>query len=149
MDTIYEIPLVLHEQGFEDAVTSQLSLSKINGHEEISYLQSFIRKYKNPEHHVTIAICGKYNTLQDSYKSILEAFVHAGVANNTSVDVRWLDMEELEKNGDIASSFENIDGILIPGGFGNRGIEGKIRSSQYARENQIPFFGIYFNIYLI
>ena len=142
VDSIYEIPIVLLEQGFEDAVTSQLSLTKINGHEEINYLQSFIRKYKNPEHHVTIAICGKYNTLQDSYKSILEAFVHAGVANNTSVNVRWLDMEELEANGDIASAFVNIDGILIPGGFGNRGIEGKIRSSQYARENQIPFFGI-------
>lgn len=142
VDTIYEIPLVLHEQGFEDAVTTKLALTKVNGHEDIKSLQIFIKRYKNPEHHITIAMCGKYNSLQDSYKSILEAFVHSGVENNTSVKVHWVNIEVLESNGNIASYFENIDGILIPGGFGDRGIEGKIRSSQYARENKIPFFGI-------
>ncbi len=142
VDTIYEIPLLLHDQGFEEAVSTKLSIDKKNGHEKIQYLRTFINRYKNPEFQVNIAMCGKYNSLQDSYKSILEAFVHAGVENNTIVNVNWVDTEELESNGDPAEYFENIDGILIPGGFGDRGIEGKIRSSEFARENKIPFFGI-------
>ena len=89
-----------------------------------------------------IAICGKYNGLHDAYKSILEAFIHSGVYNNTNVNVRWVDTEELEINDNPNVVFRDIHGILIPGGFGDRGIEGKIMSSRYARENNIPFFGI-------
>ncbi len=140
--TIYEIPLVLHNQGFDDAVVKYLGLKKNGGHTNIAALEKSINSFKNPSYEVNIAICGKYNSLQDAYKSILEAFIHSGIENKTSVNVRWVDTEDLEKTGDPTKFFASVDGILIPGGFGNRGIEGKIMSSQYARENNIPFFGI-------
>ena len=80
--------------------------------------------------------------MQDAYKSILEALIHAGVHNNTKINLKWIDTEKLESNKNINNSFHNVDGIIIPGGFGYRGIEGKILSSKYARENEIPFLGI-------
>ena len=141
VDTIYEIPLVLHKQKFDFSVSKKLNLNYNNNHKDISYLENFIDKYKNPKYDINIAICGKYNSLQDSYKSILEAFVHAGIDNNASVKVHWIDTEKLNQQNSV-KTFKNIDGILIPGGFGDRGIEGKILSSKYARENLIPFFGI-------
>ena len=140
--SIYEIPLVLHNQNFDYAIMNRLGLSAIKGHSNIKYLEDFIRTFENPETEVTIAICGKYNSLHDAYKSIIEAFIHAGVANSTEVKIKWIDTEELEKSDKSDSFFENIDGVLIPGGFGDRGIEGKVLSSKYARENKIPFLGI-------
>ena len=142
VETIYEIPLVLHNQNFDYSISKKLGLKTNTKHSDIKYLENFIFKYKNPKYHVNIAICGKYNSLQDSYKSIIEAFVHAGVENNANIKVHWIDIEKLEQNLNSKDIFKNIDGILIPGGFGDRGIEGKILSSQYARENSIPFFGI-------
>jgi len=140
--SIYEIPLVLHKQEFDTAIVKRLGLQTDGYHKNIQHLEEFIRTFNNPETEVTIAMCGKYNGLHDAYKSIIEAFIHAGVANNTEVNIKWVDTEELETSEDIASFFENVDGVLIPGGFGDRGIEGKILSSQFARENKIPFLGI-------
>ena len=142
VETIYEIPLVLHSQNFDKLIINKLDIQVKHNHENISYLENFIKKFKDPQNFINIAICGKYNSLHDAYKSILEAFIHSGVANNTKVNVRWVDTEELEVNDNAEVVFRNIDGILIPGGFGDRGIEGKIMSSKFARENKIPFFGI-------
>ncbi len=140
--TIYEIPLVLYNQGFDKAVCSILNLKK-NKHTNIKALEKFIYRYKNPKHEINIAICGKYNSLHDAYKSILEALIHAGVENICQVKIKWVDTEKLEKNIDkIETFFNDIHGIIIPGGFGDRGIEGKILSSKYAREKRIPFLGI-------
>jgi CTP synthase (UTP-ammonia lyase) len=108
----------------------------------IKKLQSFINTYKNPDSEINIAMCGKYTELHDAYKSITESFIHAGVENNTKVKVVWVNTEKIKNDKDAAKSFKNIDGILLPGGFGSRGAEGKILTSKFARENNIPFLGI-------
>ena len=142
VETIYEIPLVLYKQNFDKVIIKELKLKGGKRHKNIIPLTRFIKNYKNPKHSINIAICGKYNGLHDAYKSILEALVHAGVDNNVNINVKWIDTEKLESNKNINNSFNNIDGVIIPGGFGYRGIEGKILSSKYARENKIPFLGI-------
>ena len=142
VDTIYRIPLVLFEQSFDRIIVKRLGLKKIGKHRNIHLLKSFIDKYKNPTSKINIAICGKYNGLHDAYKSILEALIHAGVENITKINIKWIDTEKLENENNIKKYFKNIDGVIIPGGFGDRGIEGKILSSKYARENKIPFLGI-------
>ena len=137
--SIYEVPLVLHKQKMGQEIMDRMELtSKPN----IEYLEKFIYSFKNPTHKVNIAMCGKYTELPDAYKSILEAFVHAGVENNTSVNVKWVNTEKIYNDADAVKAFKNINGILIPGGFGSRGSEGKIFTSKYARENNIPFLGI-------
>jgi CTP synthase len=142
VETIYEIPLVLHKQGFDTEIIKRLELNSESVHKNINSLERAIERYKNPKESVNIAVCGKYNSLHDAYKSILEAFIHAGIENSTQVNVKWIDTEALETIDNPESQFEGVDGILIPGGFGDRGIEGKIISSKIARENKIPFFGI-------
>ena len=142
VESIYEIPLVLNKQGFDHALINTLGMPNKSGHSGIKYLNNFLKNFKNPKRKIKIAISGKYNNLHDAYKSILEAFIHSGVENNVHIDVKWIDTEELEKSGELTKAFSDIDGILIPGGFGDRGIEGKISSVKYSRENQIPFFGI-------
>ena len=142
VDTIYSIPLILFEQNFDKIIVKRLGLKKIGKHKNIRLLKDFINKYTNPESEINIAICGKYNGLHDAYKSILEALIHAGVENISKVNIKWVDTEKLETANNIKKYFRNIDGIIIPGGFGDRGIEGKILSSKYARENKIPFLGI-------
>ena len=141
--SIYEIPIVLNKQGFDSIVTSLLSINNIKKHDKLDYLKEAIKRFKNPEKQVTIAICGKYNGLHDAYKSILEAFIHSGIKNKAKINVKWIDSEALEEDKcNIDNMFSDVDGILIPGGFGDRGIEGKILASKYARENKIPFLGI-------
>jgi len=142
VETIYEIPLVLHEQRFEKIVVDILGLKKRIKHSNIVPLRKFIKIYSNPKVVITIAMCGKYNGLQDAYKSILEALVHSGVSNIVKVNIKWVDSEKIETLKNLDTIFEGVDGIIIPGGFGDRGIEGKILSSKYARENNIPFLGI-------
>ncbi len=139
VSSIYEVPLELHRQKLGQIIMDRLELwNKQN----IKYLEHFIHRYKHPKHTVNIAMCGKYIELPDAYKSILEAFVHAGVENEAKVDVKWVNTENVLNDEDAAQAFTNIDGILIPGGFGSRGSEGKILTSKYAREKQIPFLGI-------
>ncbi|MAJ44319.1 MAG: CTP synthetase [Candidatus Marinimicrobia bacterium] len=142
VESIYEIPLVLNNQGFDSAIINALEMKDNNSHLGIRYLSNFLENYQNPQHSVKIAISGKYNNLHDAYKSILEAFIHSGVENHTHVEIKWVDTEELEKRDNLDEVFSDIDGLLIPGGFGDRGIEGKIMSVSYAREKNIPFFGI-------
>jgi len=142
VETIYEIPLVLHKQNFDSCIMEKLNINNIEKDKNIDYLESFIKKFKNPNHEVNIAICGKYNELHDAYKSILEAFIHASTHNNIKSNIIWVDTEKLEIKKNLDTEFKDIHGILIPGGFGNRGIEGKILCAQYAREKKIPFFGI-------
>ena len=142
VETIYNIPIVLHEQGFDKIILRRLDLKGKNRHTNIKPLKKFIKQYKHPKHNLTIAMCGKYNGLHDAYKSILEALVHSGVHNIAKVNIKWIDTEKLEKAKNVDIYFDGVDGIIIPGGFGNRGIEGKILSSKYARDNQIPFLGI-------
>ncbi len=142
VDTIYEIPLVLYNQNFDKTVIDILGITNNRQHTQIDYLESAIKTYKSPKHEVTIAMCGKYNSLHDAYKSILEAFIHSGIFNDSKINIKWVDTELLEKDIDFKNSFDGVDGILIPGGFGDRGIEGKIMSAQYSRENNIPFLGI-------
>ena len=142
VETIYEIPLVLHKQGFDNAICKRLSL-RSRRHSNIKSLEKFIYRYKNPKSEINIAMCGKYNSLHDAYKSILEALIHAGVENISKINIKWIDTEKLENTKEkVGEFFKNIHGIIIPGGFGDRGIEGKIISSQFARENNIPFLGI-------
>jgi CTP synthase len=141
VDTIYEIPLVLYNQGFDKTIMNKLGIKNSKKHTQINYLDKAIKIYKSPKNQVTIAICGKYNSLHDAYKSILEAFIHSGIDNDAKVNIKWIDTEQFEKEMNF-KVFDGIDGILIPGGFGYRGIEGKITATQYARENNIPFLGI-------
>jgi len=139
VESIYQVPLVFEESGVGEKVASRLGLEKREP--DLSGWKTFVRKISNPAGYVRIAICGKYTDLHDSYKSILESFVHAGVENDCRVEVRWTDSEEIEKKG--AESFlSDVSGLLIPGGFGERGVEGKISAIQYAREHNMPFLGI-------
>ncbi len=139
VSTIYEIPLMFHEGGLDDIIVELLNLHCRPP--DLKQWEQFVHKIKNPASEVTIAVCGKYVGLHDSYKSIVEAFIHAGVANNARVNLKWVDSELLEKQK-VAEVLSDISGLLIPGGFGGRGIEGKIRAVHFARESNIPFFGI-------
>ena len=142
VNTIYSIPLVLYKQNFDSIIIKTLGLKKAGRHKNIKLLENFIYRYSNPKSSVNIAICGKYNGLHDAYKSILEALIHAGVDNFVKVNVKWIDTEKLEQTKNVIKYFEGIDGVIIPGGFGDRGIECKILASKFARENKIPFLGI-------
>ena len=137
--TIYEIPLMFHRGRLDDIVVEKLRL-KCKA-PNLTKWEKFSQRVKNPSSEVKMAICGKYIDLHDSYKSICEAFVHAGVANDTRVVIKWVDSESLEKES-TENQLGDVAGILIPGGFGERGIEGKIAAVKYARENRLPFFGI-------
>jgi len=138
--TIYEIPLIYDQQGLGNLITDLLELPKHKP--DLKQLESFVERVKNPKNSVRIAICGKYTQLHDAYKSIVESFVHAGVENNAHVEISWIEAEEFGKNGEHENLVNHIDGLLIPGGFGDRGIEGKIEAIRVAREKKIPFFGI-------
>jgi CTP synthase len=137
--TIYEVPLVLFEQNLDRIVLKRLKMPDINI--ALDGWKEFVSKVKNPSDEITIAICGKYTDYRDSYKSISEAFIHAGAENDAKVNLKFIESEKLETS-DTLNELDNVDGLLVPGGFGERGIEGKIKAIQYARENNIPFFGI-------
>ncbi len=137
---IYEVPLALKKEGLDSLILKKLHIKR-----EDRILKEWtnlvVQRLKHPKHEVKICVVGKYIALQDAYKSIYEALVHGGIANNTKVNVVKIDSENLEKKK-IEKCLSGVQGILIPGGFGDRGIEGKICAVQYARENNIPFFGI-------
>jgi CTP synthase len=138
-DSIYEVPLVLFKEKLDLIALKRLHLpeKKI----KLDEWENFVTGIKNPEKSIEIAVCGKYINHLDAYKSILESFVHAGAENNVKIKIRPVNAEELE-TGDIANILKGISGILVPGGFGERGIEGKINAVEFARNNDIPFFGI-------
>ena len=139
VSSIYEVPLAMHEQNAGQLIKERLKIEKTP---HLGLLKRFISSYNNPKHDVTIAMCGKYTELIDSYKSVMEAFVHAGVENNSRVSVKWIQTDRIKNNKTAKKAFSDVNGILILPGFGSRGGEGKIRSSKYARENKIPFLGI-------
>jgi CTP synthase len=137
--TIYEVPLMFHAQGLADIVCDHFGWQLVAP--DLSEWESMVEKINYPKHHIKIAICGKYVTLKDAYKSIIEAFVHAGVYNDAEVRLIWVSSEEIKHSG--AEKFlHDVDGLLIPGGFGERGVEGKIEAIRYVRENNVPFLGI-------
>jgi len=137
--SIYEVPLVIYKEKFDQIVVEKLNLPdrKI----KLDDWEQLVENIKNPADTVEIALCGKYTEHLDAYKSIMESFVHAGAENNAKVKVRLVKAEDLDENSP-EKFLQNIDGLLVPGGFGERGIEGKIKAIRYARENKIPFFGI-------
>ncbi|HPI38279.1 MAG TPA: CTP synthase, partial [Ignavibacteriaceae bacterium] len=137
--SIYEVPLVLFKEKFDQIVLKKLGIPERKI--KLDEWEQLVNKVKAPSKNVEIAVCGKYVEHLDAYKSIVESFVHAGAENNAKVKIRWINAEDCEE-AEVEKYLGNIDGLLIPGGFGERGIEGKIKAVQYARENDIPFFGI-------
>lgn len=139
--SIYEVPLVLKKEGLDEVVAKKLGFDGRKA--DLSEWEAMVEKVKNPSNKVTIALVGKYVELHDAYLSVAEALCHGGIANDARVDIKWVHSEELESDGaDIKEVLADVSGILVPGGFGDRGIEGKIKAIRYARENKIPFFGI-------
>jgi len=140
LETIYEVPLYLQKQDFDDVVLKELGL-KSDKQADLKDWKNFLKRYQNPKKSIEIALVGKYVSLQDSYKSIAEAFIHAGAEQETEVKVRWVYSGELTDEN-VKEAFDGVDGILIAPGFGDRGIEGKIIAAKYARENKVPLLGI-------
>jgi CTP synthase len=139
VETIYEVPLILHNEGLDNLIDRKLNLNR--SEPDLSLWKDIVRKIKEPRNEVNIAIVGKYTGLKDSYKSLMEALIHGGIANDARVNLQWIDSEEIEVQGP-ERYLSDADGILVPGGFGYRGIEGKVRAVRYAREKKIPYFGI-------
>lgn len=139
-DTIYQVPLELQKQKFDEVVLKELDLPK-NQDSDLKDWKNFLKKYKNPKKKIEIALVGKYVSLQDSYKSIAEAFIHAGAHEETEVKLRWIYSGDLTPEN-LAEKFNGIHGMLIAPGFGDRGIEGKILAAQFARENNVPLLGV-------
>lgn len=137
-DSIYQVPLILHEEGLDEIVVKKLALTLQPA--DLSEWQKVVEARKTQTMSVKVAMVGKYTELNDAYKSINEALIHAGIHTQTKVDIVYVDAEVIEKHGH--SVLESVDAILVPGGFGERGIEGKIQAVQYARERKIPFLGI-------
>ena len=146
VSNIYEVPLAYHEQGLDTEICRHFGLE--DKAPDLSRWQDINHAINNPEGEVTIAIVGKYVSLQDSYKSLSEALAHGGIANHQRVKLTWLDSELLETDDDtvIAEHLSSVDAILVPGGFGERGSAGKIRAIQFAREHKVPYLGICFGM---
>ena len=137
-DTIYRIPLMLHEQQLDDIAVEKLQLTPPPA--DLDQWKGFIEAMEHPQSRVTIAMVGKYIDLTEAYKSLSEALIHAGVKNLSTVHIEYIDSEQIEREGTVR--LEGVDGILVPGGFGERGVEGKVVAVRYAREKRIPYLGI-------
>jgi CTP synthase len=144
VNNIYEVPLAYHEQGLDREVIRHFGLEDRTP--DLSRWKDISHRAANPEGEVTIAIVGKYTSLQDSYKSLGEALVHGGIANGVKVNIDWIDAELFETEESAILNLQHVSGILVPGGFGERGSEGKIRAVRFAREQNIPYFGICFGM---
>ena len=137
--SIYQVPILMHQQGLDDIIAEQFKLDLPEAN--LTKWETYLQRLFNPQYEVNIALVGKYVELQDAYKSILESFIHAGAANNCKVHVHTIHSEHLTDEN-IEDTLGEMDGILVAPGFGSRGLEGKILAIRYAREKQIPFFGI-------
>ncbi|MBU0899985.1 CTP synthase [bacterium] len=140
VSSIYEVPLVFEDQNLGDLISSTLNLN--NQKNDLTSWKKLVEIIKNPLFEVSIGVVGKYVQLQDSYKSIHEALIHGGIINHCQVKVKLINAEDYQDKSSFEKQLREVDGILVPGGFGDRGIEGKIISIKFARENKIPFFGI-------
>src|SRR5690606_7600958 len=138
VDNIYKMPLVLHAQGLDDIVAEKLGLDLPPAN--LTDWQHVVDAMEYPQGEVTIAMVGKYVNLADAYMSLNESLRHASVQTRRRVNIRYIDSEELEREG--VDKLRDVDAILVPGGFGERGVEGKILAARYARENKIPYLGI-------
>jgi CTP synthase len=137
--TIYEVPLMLQREGVDEIVCNLLRLDAPAA--KMAHWQEIVRKLITPQHRVRIGVVGKYIGLQDAYKSVYEAISHGGIANDCGVEIQKVDAEDIERDG-AEKHLKGLNGILVPGGFGERGIEGKIQAARYARENQVPYLGL-------
>ncbi len=144
VDNIYQVPISYHEEGFDDQVLHYFGLP-VKGDLDLSRWTTIAERVRKPQGEVTIAVVGKYISLLDSYKSLAEALTHGGIANNVKVKLDWIDSEIFETDGAV-QRLEHCHGILVPGGFGLRGTEGKIRAAKFARERKVPYFGICFGM---
>ncbi|MCX8502340.1 MAG: CTP synthase [Alphaproteobacteria bacterium] len=152
VDTIYQVPISYHESGFDRAVLQHFGLDK-GLNPELARWRDIVARSRYPEGEVTVAVVGKYTNLADSYKSLVEALNHGGIANRFRVNLDWVEAEQLESAGEattelLVERLGHVDAILVPGGFGQRGSVGKIRAVQFAREKNIPFLGICFGMQL-
>jgi CTP synthase len=138
VDFVYQIPLELHAQGLDDIVVDMLGIKAKPA--DLREWEKVVDAYRHPDTEVTIGMVGKYVDLTESYKSLSEALKHAGIQTRTRINIQYIDSEEIEKNG--AALLKGMDAILVPGGFGKRGVEGKVLAAKYARENKVPYLGI-------
>jgi len=139
VETVYEVPIVFRKEGLDELIVRQLKLE--TGPPNLREWDAMVQKIKRPKHEVSIALVGKYIGLKESYKSLSEALVHGGVDHETRVNINWIESEDIERRG-AEQTLREADGILIPGGFGVRGIEGKIQTIRFSREQGIPFLGL-------
>ncbi|HVH83824.1 MAG TPA: CTP synthase, partial [Steroidobacteraceae bacterium] len=142
--TIYEVPLRYHAEGFDTQVIKHFGIRQ-ETEPDLDRWQDIVERVRRPEGEVTIAVVGKYTHLLDSYKSLAEALSHGGIANHVRVNMNWIDSEIFEHD-DTIRRLEGVHGILVPGGFGERGTEGKIQAVKFARERKVPYFGICFGM---
>ncbi len=138
--SIYEVPLQMEKEGLGNAVCKVLGLK--NNETHLEDWSVMVDRFNNPKHKVTIALVGKYIGLHDAYLSVVESLVHGGIHNQTEVEIDWVDAEELTDDAAAKNRLKNADGIIVPGGFGDRGIEGMITAAKYARTHKVPYFGI-------
>jgi CTP synthase len=143
VDTIYDVPNAYHAEGFDREVCNHFGIEAAEP--RLSQWQTIVSRIRKPEGEVNIAVVGKYTHLKDSYKSLAEALSHGGIANNMRVNLNWIDSEVFERE-DTVQHLEGVHGILVPGGFGERGSEGKIEAARFARERNVPYFGICFGM---
>lgn len=137
---IYEVPLVFFEQGLDDKICQKLKIK--SKRKNLASWTTIVRSMLEPKNgHIKIGVVGKYVDLTESYKSVTEALIHGGIANHCKIEIKYIDSEKLESRN-VNDSLSDVAGVLVPGGFGNRGVEGKIKAIEYARKNKIPFFGI-------
>jgi CTP synthase len=144
VSTIYEVPLSYHKVGLDSRVLDYFGIKAPAP--DLSKWEEIVRRIKNPEGQVTIALVGKYTNLADSYKSLNEALIHGGIANKTKVRIKFVESSKFDDNDGIVHELEGVNGILVAGGFGERGAEGKIRAAKFARERKVPYFGICFGL---
>ncbi|MBM3229594.1 CTP synthase [Candidatus Parvarchaeota archaeon] len=140
VDTIYELPQILEKQKFGEVLMKELNIS--NGEDGLRKWRSLVEKIKNPKNTVRIAIAGKYTAVKDAYVSVTEALVHAGAHNDSRIEVRWIETSEIEDGKPVEDLLKSCDGLIVPGGFGKRGVEGKIKCIEYARKNGMPYLGL-------
>jgi len=143
--SIYDVPLAYHNEGLDREVLRHFRIDPMP-EPDLSRWEAVSETLHNPDGEVNIAVIGKYTVLPDAYKSITEALVHGGIANQIKVKIKWMESEEFSNEEDASQALKGVHGILVPGGFGERGSEGKIRAAQYARENNVPYFGICFGM---
>jgi len=145
LQSIYEAPIAYHEAGLDTELLRHFGVT-VAPSPDLSRWMTIAQRLKNPDGAVSIAVVGKYTELKDAYKSLIEALQHGGVANNVKVNIRWIESETFERKDGALADLEDVHGILVPGGFGERGTEGKIEAVRFAREHDVPFFGICFGM---